>query len=125
MSEGFSVPTSQMSQLSQQSQLDGSQATFQADDEGVAAEWQQRVNDEKRTQDLGQAATDKPEVELVVKTVDPKPAVRRSSRSREPSPVKDSDVPLESPSKKRKPDEAVSTRPVRGTQKGRGSNARA
>ena len=121
------MPSSQMSQLGQQSQSDDSRTASQASDDRVAAEWQQRINDEKRTQDLSQAVPDKPEVELVVKTVDPKPAVRQTrskSRSREPSPVKDSDVLGESPSKKRRSDEPTSTRPVRGGQKGRGSNAR-
>ena len=121
------MPPSQMSQLSQQSQSDDSQTASQANDDRVAAEWQQRINDEKRTQDLSQAIPDKPEVELVVTTVDPKPAVRNTrskSRSREPSPAKDSAVLGESPSKKRRPEEPVSTRPVRGGQKGRGSNAR-
>ena len=130
MPEGSSVSSSEVAQLSQQSQQSqpgSSQATSQVDDERMAAEWQRQVNDEKRTQELKQTAPARPEVELVVKTVDPKPAVRhtRSSRSREPSPVKDSDVPVESPSKRRKPDEAGSARPVRGSQKGRGPNAKA
>ena len=130
MPGGSSVSSSEVAQLSQQSQQsqpDDSQAGSQVDDERMAAEWQQQVNDEKRNQDPKRNSPSKPEIELVVKTVDPKPAVRttRASRSREVSPAKDSDVPVESPTKRRKADDAGSARPVRGSQKSRGPNAKA
>ena len=120
------MPPSEVAQLSQQSQLSSSQTNSQADDERIAAEWQQQVNDEKRKQDPKQTPA-KPEVELLVKAVEPKPAMRmtRSSQSRETSPMKDSGVSVESPLKKRRSDEATAARPARGAQKGRGSNARA
>ena len=129
MPGGSSVSSSEVAQLSQQSQQsqpDNSQADSQVDDERMAAEWQQQVNDEKRNQDPKRNSPSKPEIELVVKTVDPKPAVRttRASRSREASPAKGSDVSVESPSKRRKADDAAAARPVRGAQKSRGPNAK-
>ena len=122
-----SSEVAQLSQQSQQSQPDDSQTGSQVDNERMAAEWQQQVNDEKRNQDPKRNSPSKPEIELVVKTVDPKPAVRttRARRSREASPAKGSDVSVESPSKRRKADDAAAARPVRGSQKNRGPNAKA